>query len=177
MSPAISFCLYQIPTPMVTPPRAIYSQQRLENQPSFSNYFCLEDLFAIFDLHLTSHDLYKFYLQYPSLFCKDKEGRSYVQTNLMADVALKHNICNLSDLCRLSEEDLLKGGAIPLLKMTTFVRLFQKLSIVSLDKFEPRPLDGNEWFFSSANNTAHLVKLEPISPTFSTLHHAKPSPR
>ncbi|KAG1109605.1 hypothetical protein G6F42_015603 [Rhizopus arrhizus] len=77
----------------------------------------------------------------------------------MADIAQKNNNCALADLCRLRDDELMAGGAIPLLKMTTFVRLFGKPAVMSLD-FEARPLEGIEWFFQQ-----NKVKLEPFSPT------------
>ncbi|GAN04658.1 hypothetical protein MAM1_0070d04119 [Mucor ambiguus] len=156
ISPAVSFCLYQLPSPLVTPPRSLNTR---DHQDQYFNYFCLEDLFAIFDLHLINQDLVRSYQHYPGFFCKDEAGRSYIQTHVMADIAQKHNLCALADLCRLRDDELIGGGAIPLLKMTTFVRLFGRPAVMSLD-FEARPLEGIEWFFQQ-----NKVKLEPFSPT------------
>lgn len=156
ISPAVSFCLYQLPSPLVTPPRSLNTR---DHQDQYFNYFCLEDLFAIFDLHLINQDLVRSYQHYPGFFCKDEAGRSYIQTHVMADIAQKNNNCALADLCRLRDDELMAGGAIPLLKMTTFVRLFGKPAVMSLD-FEARPLEGIEWFFQQ-----NKVKLEPFSPT------------
>ncbi|KAK4521632.1 uncharacterized protein ATC70_004162 [Mucor velutinosus] len=156
ISPAVSFCLYQLPSPLVTPPRSLNTR---DPQDQYFNYFCLEDLFAIFDLHLINQNLIRSYQHYPGFFCKDEAGRSYIQTHVMADIAQKHNMCALADLCRLRDDELMAGGAIPLLKMTTFVRLFGKPAVMSLD-FEARPLEGIEWFFQQ-----NKVKLEPFSPT------------
>lgn len=142
ISPAVSFSLYQLPSPIVTPPRSLNQEQRYEH---FINYFCLEDLFAIFDLAACQH-LIQYYQQNPHYFCKDESGRSYIQSHAMAEIALANNLCALADLCRLEDDELLVGGAIPLLKMTTCVRLLANPSMMIIE-FEPRRLDGSEWFF------------------------------
>ncbi|CEP14739.1 hypothetical protein [Parasitella parasitica] len=167
VSPAVSFCLYQLPSPLVTPPRSLNTR---DHQEQYINYFCLEDLFAVFDLHLINQDLVRYYRHCPALFCKDEEGRCYIQTHLMADIAQKNNNCALADLCRLPDEELLAGGAIPLLKMTTLVRLFEKPAVMSLD-FEAKPLQGMEWFFQQSK-----VKLEPFSPALSAFVSPSSSP-
>jgi hypothetical protein len=159
ISPAIPFCLYQFPSQLVTPP---YSNTE-EQQQSSSNYFCIQDLFAIFDLHLIKHDLIESFKQNPVLFCKNSDNSSFIQTHVMAEIALKNNLYNLADLCRLNDQDLLFGAAIPLLKVTTFVRLNTKPLISIINGFQPTAqLNGNEWFFLSNNEQA--VKLEPLSP-------------
>lgn len=162
MSPSVAFGLYQVPSPLVTPPRSLEKQQQQLPTAEYFNYFCLEDLFAIFDLHATKQDLIQSYQYYPGLFCKDETtNRSFIQTHVMADIALKYKLYNLVDLCRLDGKDLLLGGAVPLLKMTTCLRLHQK-AIKTNVMFKPRPLNGIEWFFREDN-----IKLEPFSPTLS----------
>jgi hypothetical protein len=156
ISPAVSFCLYQLASPIVTPPRSLHQDQRQEH---FINYFCLEDLFAIFDLVSCHQHLVQYYQKNPNYFCKDEAGRSYIQTHVMAEIALGNNLCALADLCRLEDDELLAGGAIPLLKMTTCVRLLAKPTVMMIS-FEPRRLDGSEWFFHQHPR----VKLEPFSP-------------
>ncbi|CAO3620031.1 unnamed protein product [Mucor hiemalis] len=162
MSPSVPFGLYQVPSPLVTPPRSLEQQQHQPPTAEYFNYFCLEDLFAIFDLHATKQDLIQSYQYYPGLFCKDETtNRSFIQTHVMADIALKYKLYNLVDLCRLDEKELLLGGAVPLLKMTTFLRLHPKAIKTNL-MFRPRPLNGIEWFLREDN-----IKLEPFSPTLS----------
>ncbi|KAI7907843.1 uncharacterized protein BX663DRAFT_539262 [Cokeromyces recurvatus] len=163
ISPAISFCLYQLPSPIVTPPISQTKDQQ------FINYYCLEDLFSIFDLQLASQDIINTFLQSPSLFFKDLSGRSYIQARAMADIASKHQIYNLADLCCLEDDELLDGGAIPLLKMTTFVRLLNKpICHVNQVHFEPRRLDGTEWFLKQNKNLDHKLETasSPTLPAF-----------
>jgi hypothetical protein len=145
ISPAIQFNLYQISSPLVTPPRATSTDQEEQN-----NYFCIEDLFAIFDLDLIKQELILSYKKYPGLFFKnDLNNCSYIQANVIADIAIKYHdkLYNLVQLCRLNEKELLSGAAIPLLKMTTFVRLNNKPIKSIIDDFRTRQLNGNEWFF------------------------------
>lgn len=144
ISPVIPFCLYQFISPLVTPPRSFKDSP--QQQSEYFNYFCLEDLFAIFDLYLIKQDLIQSFKQYPGLFCKDESNRSFIQTHVMADIALKHKLYNLMDVCRLDDKELISGGAIPLLKMTTCVRLNTTPIISYINAFRQRHLDGNEWF-------------------------------
>jgi hypothetical protein len=145
ISPSIPFCLYQFISPLVTPPRSFKDSQ--QHQAEYFNYFCIEDLFSIFDLYLIKQDLIQSFKQYPGLYCKDESSnRSFIQTHVMADIALKHGLYNLVDLCRLDDKDLISGGAIPLLKMTTLVRLNTTPIISFINGFQQRHLDGNEWF-------------------------------
>lgn len=147
ISPSKQFCLYQFLSPLVTPPRSFQDSQ--QQQAEHFNYFCLEDLFAIFDLYLIKQDLIKSFKQYPGFYCKDESSnRSLIQTHVMADIALKHKLYNLVDLCRLDDKELISGGAIPLLKMTTCVRL-NTTPIISYTTFRQGHFQGNEWFLDT----------------------------
>ncbi|KAI8979424.1 hypothetical protein BDF20DRAFT_835449 [Mycotypha africana] len=166
MSSSSPFCLYQLPSPLVTPPRSLSQDQRQEH---YFNYFCLEDLFNIYTLHAIHNDLAQCFQQFPGFFFKDSSGRSYIKTQLMADIALKHNLCALSDLCLLDGEEILSGSAAPLLK-NTFVRLNSAPILTTIESFEPKPLSGREWFFKANDinrrNECHFpIKSEPFSPT------------
>lgn len=162
ISPSVPFCLYQFPTrQLVTPPYKQQSEE--EKEETVENYFCIEDLFSIFDLHLIQQDLISSFSHYPASFLKS-QSNSYLLTSIVAEIALKHNLFTLVDICRLNHQDILLGSAIPLLKMTTFVRLHTKPKISTID-LEARPLDGNEWFFS--RQEPPKIKLEPFSPTTS----------
>jgi hypothetical protein len=122
------------------------------------NYFCIEDIFALFDLPTWQLDLIATFKYYPTIFFKDQKGRSYLQSQAVADIALKHKAYALVDLCRLSEHELLTGGAIPLLKAKETLHLFSSPSLVPLE-FTPRRLSGDEWFLN-------VIKEEPNSPLF-----------
>ncbi|KAI8980268.1 hypothetical protein BDB01DRAFT_898173 [Pilobolus umbonatus] len=157
IAPSISFCLYQLTAPIITPPpHDDHTYQKLD-------YFCLDDLFSIFDLHSSNHDILCSFQSYPSLYCKDNNGRCYIQLDIMADIAMRNNCYSLADLCRLSDQDILSGSAIPLLKPTTIIRLFNKPKHI-ITELQMRPLDGNEWFFK--NSTKYEERSPPTIPLF-----------
>ncbi|KAI8881144.1 hypothetical protein K501DRAFT_334934 [Backusella circina FSU 941] len=156
-SPDRSFCIYQFPTHLPTPPCSL-THDANEQRVRKLHYFCIDDIFTLFDFPTLQHDLIATFKYYPAIFFKDQEGRSYLQSQAVSDIALKHKAYALVDLCRLSEHELLTGGAIPLLKAKETLHLFSSPSLVPLE-FTPRRLSGDEWFLNA-------IKEEPNSPVF-----------
>jgi hypothetical protein len=158
-SPATSFCLYQFPAPLPSPPHP--STNEISEYERRLSYFCLDDLFALFDLQSAHHDFVNTFKFYPNFFFKDQVGRIYIQTAILTDISLRNTNYTLADLCRLPEKELFDGGAVPLLKMTTDLLLFSSPGIAPVELI-PRRLEGTEWIFQK-------IKNEPSSPDNSYL--------
>jgi hypothetical protein len=116
-------------------------------------------------LNTKSHYLKQLFEANPHHFSKNSDGRTFVMTPSVIQIARSFNYFYLAELCKLTVDELLGKVADPLLKCIDYdqwrMALPAPYKMENHADLELEPLNGNEWFFiSSASPEARTIKTE-----------------